>query len=161
MTDTIEQAKSSFLQAKERMCRALATTPDDRINWSPAPTARTPVQLVAHAAEVVKGLHETLDGQPIGAKNLAAADQSFREAEREFTTREAVLSLLEENSAAYIAWLEALTPDRLGTIVQLPFGFGQAPISGVIPFQAHHMNGHTAQIDYIQTIYGDRDWHMG
>jgi hypothetical protein len=29
-----------------------------------------------------------------------------------------------------------------------------------ITFPADHMRGHTAQIDYLQTIWGDHDWHM-
>lgn len=44
MEDTISQAKAEFVRAKDQVIRALATTPDDRIHWSPAPTARTPIQ---------------------------------------------------------------------------------------------------------------------
>ena len=29
-----------------------------------------------------------------------------------------------------------------------------------ITFPAYHTHGHVAQMDYIQTIYGDQDWHM-
>ena len=29
-----------------------------------------------------------------------------------------------------------------------------------ITFAAYHTHGHVAQMDYIQTIYGDQDWHM-
>ena len=44
MNEVIEEAKAEYLQAKERLIKALATTPDDRINWSPSPTSRTPIR---------------------------------------------------------------------------------------------------------------------
>jgi hypothetical protein len=32
--------------------------------------------------------------------------------------------------------------------------------SVMLPFMASHINWHTAQIHYTQTIYGDQDWHL-
>ncbi|MDQ2730209.1 MAG: DinB family protein [Armatimonadota bacterium] len=160
MKETIEREKASFLRAKASICRVLATTPDERINWSPSPTARTPIEIVAHAAATVKNLHGILDGHPFRIPNTAEADKTFREWEGEFSTREAVLSLLEANSAAYVAWLDTLTLERLNSLVELPFGMGEAPVAMALTFQAAAMNSHTPQIEYIQTIYGDRDWHM-
>ena len=34
------------------------------------------------------------------------------------------------------------------------------PMSAGVTFAAYHTHGHVAQMDYIQTIYGDQDWHM-
>src|SRR5207253_4309919 len=63
MEDVISQAKADFLRAKQLISRALATTPDDRINWSPSPSARTPIQQVAHAARAVNSINGFLDGR--------------------------------------------------------------------------------------------------
>jgi len=158
--EAIERAKAEFLRAKQGLARALATTPDDRLNWSPSPTARTPVELVGHAAGAIRSLHETLDGRTPQFGGPAEADRYFREIDKHFTSREQVLGMLEENSAAYIAWLDALTPERLNSMVELPFGFGQIPVAIGITLVPGHTNGHTAQLEYIQTIYGDRDWHV-
>ncbi|MDQ2687772.1 MAG: DinB family protein [Armatimonadota bacterium] len=158
-TTTVEQAKAEFLRAKEAITQALATTPDDRINWSSAPTARTPIECVAHAAFVVKGLHGVLNGQPLAASDPVEADRGLREWEKQFHTRDAVLSLLEQNSADYVAWLDALTPERLASMVEMPFNSGPAPMIVGLTLIPGHMNWHTAQVNYIQTIYGDRDWH--
>ena len=160
MEDTISQTKAEFVRAKERMAHALATTPDDKINWSPSPTARTPIQEVAHAARSISGIQGMLDGQPFPFSGIVEFDTTMRTAEREYTSREQVLSLLEQNSAEYLAWLDALTPERLAATVQFPFG--PAPSLAVaITFPAYHLQNHIAQMDYIQTIYGDQDWHMG
>ncbi|PQV64130.1 DinB superfamily protein [Abditibacterium utsteinense] len=157
--EIIARAKSDFLQAKALLSQALASTPDERLNWAPSPTARTPIQLAAHAAGAIKSIHEMLDGRTFEANTTAEADQSFREWESQFTTREPVLTLLEENSAAYLQWLQNLTPEALDASIELPFGSGQAPLTTALTFAPSHTNSHTAQIDYIQTIYGDRVWH--
>ena len=160
MEDIISQAKAEFTRTKERAVRALATTSEDRINWSPSPTARTPIQLVAHGAMVISGIQGMLTGQPFPYSGAAEFDTALRAAEKEFTTREQVLSLLEQNSAGYFTWLDALTPEQLASTVQMPFG-PAIPMAVGITFPAYHLSGHVAQMDYIQTIYGDRDWHMG
>jgi len=163
MTDgqaTIDQAKADYLRTKELLAHALATTPDDRLNWAPSATARTPIQLVAHSASAVKAIHSMLAGNTVEFGNPVEADRGFREWERRFDTREQVLRLLEESSAAYIAWLDTLTPDHLQDTATLPFGLGTAPVAIGLTFAPNHLLVHKAQIDYIQTIYGDHDWHM-
>ena len=160
MEDNVSQAKAEYIRAKEQLVRALATTPDSRINWSPSETSRTPIQLVAHAASAVKSIHGMLDGRPFAIEDTAEADRAFRNEERQFRTREEVLGLLEQHSAAYVAFLDGLTPERLAKTIKLPFGLGSAPLAVGLTFAADHTRGHTAQIDYIQTIYADHDWHM-
>ena len=85
-------------------------------------------------------------------------DMAQRLAEKEFTTREQVISLLEQTSAEYLAWLGTVTPALLDSTVKTPFG--PAPVVA-ITFPAYHLTGHVAQMDYMQTIYGDRDRHVG
>jgi hypothetical protein len=159
--ETIDSAKGNFLYAKSQLVRALNTTPDDRINWSPAPSARTPIEIAAHAAEGVKNIHGTLDGRTFAVPTPEEADRGFRAWEAQFKTREKVLDLLERNSEAFVGWLDGLTPERLETMVTMPFGMGQVPLSMAITFVARHTQYHVAQMDYVQTLYGDRDWHMG
>jgi hypothetical protein len=160
MQEVIENAKAQFLMAKDRLSRALANTPDDRINWSPSPSARTPIHQVAHSARSIKHILEQMSGTPFAIPTTAEADHDFREWEQQFNTREQVLDLLERNSAEYLAYLDALTPDKLDTMAKMPFGLGEAPVRGWLEAPPAHTNYHTAQIEYMQTIYGDQDWHL-
>ena len=157
--ETIERAKTDFLRAKQLLCDALETTPDDRVNWSPSATSRTPIQLVAHAASALEHIREMLNGHTFAIPTTAEADKFFRESEQQFRTREQVLLLLEENSTAYLQFLDTLTPEALGTSVEMPFGLGKAPMSAALSAAIDHTKWHASQIDYIQTIYGDRVWH--
>jgi hypothetical protein len=155
----IEHARTNFLQSKGLLSHALSTTADDRLNWSPSPTARTPIQQAAHAAASLKGILEVLNGRTLPFQSTTEADKTFREWEQQFTAREPVLGLLEENSAQYVQWLEALTPEALNTSVELSFGLGAKCLKEALSFAPSHLCWHAAQINYIQTIYGDRDWH--
>ncbi len=161
MNETIEKAKNEFLMAKGRLCHAFATTPDDRINWSATPTARTPVQLVAHSANSIQHIHNMMVGKPFTVPTSAEAEVGFREIERQYTTREEVLALLEANSNAFVAFLDALNPDQLDNMIELPYKMGQVPLHVSLAFPADHTIWHVAQLDYAQTVYGDLDWHTG
>jgi hypothetical protein len=158
--DIIGDARAGFLRSKDSLRQALTATPDDRLNWSPAPTARTPIQQVAHSAQSIRCIHDFLDGRPFPITNTKEADAFFRESESKFTTREQVLAHLEEASAAYVAWLDALTPERLAAMAELPFGMGQMPVAAGLGIPSDHTDWHRAQLEYMQTIYGDRDWGM-
>jgi hypothetical protein len=158
---TIESTKGNFLHAKASLIKALETTPDDRLNWSPSPTARTPIEIAAHAAGGVKDIFETLDGRTFAVGTPEEAELLFREWEAGFKSREQVVELLEKNADEFVRWLDELTPERLETMVTMPFGMGQVPLGLAITFITMHTRYHIAQIDYVQTIYGDRDWHMG
>ena len=160
MSNTIEKARADYKQATGRLAQLLAKTPDDRLNWSPSPSARTPIQLAAHSAEAIKNIQGFLEGHPFEITDTAKADDFFRDWEKQFTTREQVVSLLEKTNARYLAFLDALTPDRLDTLVELPFGLGKAPLAIGLTFAPNHTQTHIAQLEYIQTIYGDHDWYL-
>ena len=156
--DSVSQAKAEFLRAKARLLVALDTTPDDKLNWSPSASARTPVELVAHAASAVALIQGTISGAPWPYTSLTEADAAFRAADKPFKTRERATDHLAETSDKFIAWLDSLTPEQVGSTVQTIFG--SFPMSVAITLAADHMRGHTAQIEYIQTIWGDYDWHV-
>ncbi len=159
MEDIIASTKAELIRAKDQMTHTLATTPDDKLNWAPSSTARTPIQQVAHGANAISGIQGMLAGKPFPFSSIGEFDAAMRADEKEYTTRDQVLSLLEQNSADYLAWLDTLTSEQLASMVQLPFGPAM-PTSVCITFAADHLRQHVAQMGYIQTIYGDLDWHM-
>lgn len=158
MSNTVEEAKAELVRAKGRLTRALETTPDDRINWSPSPTARTPIHQVVHSATSIGGIQGMLAGKPWEFGGPEDMDKATREEEKSYDSREQALAVLEKHSSVYLAWLDTLTPDQVASTLDTPFG--SFPMAAAITFPADHMRGHAAQMEYIQTIYGDRDWHM-
>lgn len=157
----VEDARANFAQAKAQLEKAFAGVPDDRLNWSPSETSRTPVEIVAHAADALFHIAEMIDGRLFYQGPSADADVRFRAWEKDFKRREDALTLLEKNSAVLLDVLDRLTPERLESeMATLPFGLGQAPVALVLGAPADHTRWHVAQLEYIQTIYGDRDWRL-
>lgn len=154
----IEQAKADFLQAQQGLIRALDKTPPERQKWSPSDTARSPLEVAAHAAFAVGSMLDNLTGDTFAIPTTAEADVYFREAEQTLDSRDKVVECLERNGQAYLEWLDTVTPEILAAQMKVPFGFGEVPMTAGISFMAAHLNWHAAQIHYIQTIYGDRDW---
>lgn len=86
------------------------------------------------------------------------ADYQFRAQETGFTSAEPALQLFEDNSKHLIATFESLIPEDLERPFVAPFGMGEFPMVRALDFPADHTRWHTAQLEYIQTILGDRDW---
>ena len=149
--------KDNFQSRASRLAQGLATTPDDRINWSPTPTARTPVEVVAHVATVISTFHQVMMGAPFPDIQMDNFDAILRRQEAQYKTRESAMSLFETNREAYAEWLGQLSPEALATEVEFPFG--KVPMPVAIDMLNDHIVNHTGQLDYIQTIYGDRVWH--
>jgi hypothetical protein len=158
MEQAVNLAIQEANQLNERLLRNLAKTPDDRLNWSPTTTARTPLQLVAHCAFSMGFITTMLKGTPYPAKTTAQADGEFLELERDITTREQALSLWESRFKQYMMFLSSLQPEQMDTLVTLPFEMGALPMHYMAGMGAVHTREHVAQLEYLQTIYGDRDW---
>ncbi len=158
MDEIVTQAKAEFLRAKGRIVRALETTPDDKVNWAPSSTARTPIQLVAHAAMGTTLVQDMLQARPFPNGSTAEYDAASRKCEKEYTTREQALGILEQTSGEYLAWLDSLSPTQLASTVET--FFGSLEVASAITIPADHLRNHAAQIDYLQTIWNDTDWHL-
>ncbi len=157
MSPAVAEASGKFERAKSRLLKLLEKTPEDRVNWSPAPTARTPVELVAHAGLSIHSIHNSLMGESMNFTSTDDFDAKAREFEKGYTSRDEVVEYFTGTCTAYETWLNGLTDDFLGTMWNSPFG--EFPMAMSIQFPALHTEGHVAQLEYLQTTYGDRVWH--
>lgn len=137
---------------------ALEAVPDERLGWSPGEASRTPLELAAHVALTVGHMLGNLQGATFAVPTMSEADIFHRDQERALPTTGEILEKFDENTAAYFAWLDGLVIDDLGKEVVMPFGMGVVPISTALSFMAKHIDWHHAQLQYLQTVYGDRNW---
>jgi hypothetical protein len=99
-----------------------------------------------------------LSGQGFPAGTMEEVFAKIDEAEKAIGSREAAVQLLEDSTSAVIAALDALAPEAIGSTVQLPFG--AFPMKFIMVLPGSHMEAHAAQIDYLQTVWGDLDSHF-
>jgi hypothetical protein len=156
MTPT--EAAAELDQVRGLFLRALDKTPDDRLTWSPSPSSRTPLQLAAHSAYSLGFIKTMLESHPYATPTMEQADAEFMEMDSGVETREQAVALLNQNAEALIAYLNSVQPSELDRMVMLPFGLGQAPLGNMLGVGSMHTRSHLAQLEYLQTIYGDRSW---
>ena len=158
MESVVSEAKAEFTRAQSRIVKNFLQTPEDKLDWAPSPTARTPLQLVAHVAMSIEGMQSMFHGEFLDMSDLPALDAKWREDEKAIKTRDEALALLDKNCATYLAFLDSVTPEQATSTLNMPFG--SFPFTEVITWPADHIRSHTAQLEYLQTIYGDQTWHM-
>lgn len=109
-------------------------------------------------AQAVRDIHEQLKGNPFLVPTTAEADASFWAQEAAISTRTEALALFDSHADAFEAWLAALPAEALDLKVTMAFGMGDFPVRMGIIWPAEHTKWHIAQLEYLQTCYGDRDW---
>jgi hypothetical protein len=154
----VEAAIGELEHVKGQFLRALENTPDERLNWSPSPTSRTPLQLMAHSAYSLGFIRTMFTGTPYPTPTMAEADAEFMEMDGKIGSREEAVNLFEEKCDDMVTYLRGLAADEMDRMIDMPFKLGQAPLGAVLGVGALHTRHHLAQLEYLQTIYGDRVW---
>jgi hypothetical protein len=78
--------------------------------------------------------------------------------EAKVTTREQAVEMINSSCDAVIKALDRIQPEQLTGMAKTPFG--EVPMASWVLIPSLHMDCHKAQIDYLQTIWGDLDMHM-
>lgn len=138
------------------LSRTAKAVPEDKLNWKPLDNGRTVLDLLGDAAQspafVLGIIHGTLEYGPDLFKNFAEARAGW--------TREEALEHLEKNSQDLLRELEDFSDEKLDEPLTLPLGGGHTlPWGAWILVSYRAMMSRTAQINYIQTLYGDFERH--
>lgn len=155
--NTIEQAIQFTEQNLKQFIHNFNFIPEDKLNWSPSPTSKTSMQILAHCAVAAQGLVEPITGKD----NFTPIDDMIKQisqAEAELTDKEQALTVLKDGISKGLKAMNGLKPEDLTKIVKHPFL--DAPISFWMNLYWRHLDVHGGQIDYLQTVWGDNDFHF-
>lgn len=154
----IAQLREGVEQAKARLLGTFECVPEDKLRWSPSPSARTALQIVGHCAVVNRSFAAIIRGEGVPLSGTAQeARLQIRAMDVDFATRQEAVAQIEDSVAEVLEALDGVTDALLGTTPANPFG--ALPFAFWMSQPSNHMNGHVAQIDYLQTIWGDLEWH--
>lgn len=158
LNELIQNTKESVVQAKTQLLKTFEFVPDDKLNWSPSPTARTPVWIAAHCGASNLAFAAILRGEePLLPSDPKEAEAVVRAGGKEVTTRSEAVQSIEESTTKVLSALDDLTPDLLATTPNSPLG--PLPFTVWMQVPAMHMTGHHNQLEYLQTIWGDIQTH--
>lgn len=158
MSDTLAAARGYVESTAARLLKTLGEVPDDKLNWQPSPTSKSALRIAAHAAVSLKFLSGVVRGEAHFPASMAEAEAAGGDAEAAITSREALAAALADSTADAVAAIGALSPEQLQEDVVTPFM--TAPLAFFVNLLGRHTDNHAAQIDYLQTVWGDHVFHI-
>jgi len=157
MENFIEVCKERTTKALDRFIHDLSFVPTDKLRWSPSPTAKSALEIAAHCAGYSGGFASIISAGkfPSSAEEFLGPIQS---AIKSITTLEQAETMLRKGIADTIAALDTVQPDQIDAIIDAPHG--RPPFRFFLTLPALHLETHGAQIDYLQTCWGDMEVHL-
>lgn len=168
MSDTVQQASHTEMvghaagfaeSGKGRFLKTFDAVSDDKYGYSPAEGANTPIQIGAHIAVAnhgFAGMIEEGDDDQMPEMDVVLKMMAIEEAK--IDTAEKVVAAVEESHARLMTAINGLSAERFGATIPSPFG--DMAIAELIFYPGTHYHSHAAQVDYVQTCYGDHGFHM-
>lgn len=138
----------AITKARERLLWTLGHVADDKLDWSPAPTAHTTLQIVGHLVSANTFFTAAITGTP----SAGLGDQ-----DPVFAGRDEAVAAINASFDALVAAVDGLTDERMETPVPTPMG--EATVGFFVRLTPAHTFMHCGQIEYIQACYGDTDFH--
>lgn len=149
MAEVKVMARAAAEAAHKRFLWAVSHVPDDRLDWSPAPTAKSTLAMARHVAGSNAFIAAVLRGDKV---ETGPFDEGPAAASREDIQR-----IVDASACEVIAAIDDLPDHKLEGMLQTPFG--ESPASFFVWLPARHMDGHASQVEYIQACLGDTDYH--
>ena len=144
--------------ARNGLVRTAQAVPEDKLNWRPLENGRTTLDLLGDAAQRPRFISQLLAEQD--TYQLPPDFMAQLRAERQNWTREQCLQKLQDETDTLFEQIRALPDEDLARVVTLPLGGGLTlPLAGWIMMVYRTYISRFAQINYIQTLYGDFEPH--
>lgn len=132
--------------------------PDDKLTYTPSPTSKNALQIAAHCAVTNYGLASMLRGESSEINTFAQLFEYLNQEEAKFTSREQVVAAIDDSVENVKSAIQGVSPSSFEGMV------GQGELQGPTTFFMNlpglHMSMHSAQIDYLQTGWGDMETHF-
>ena len=145
----IETYRDNFQKGHGMLLATFNAVPDDKLNWKPADTCRSALQIAAHVAATNRYFILAFSGEP-PATDFPEIMKWIDKTSAPWTTKEKVLSELDESHKELDAIFANLPPEILDN---------ERAVIGLW-VSSFHSYEHGSQIDFLQRCWGDMDFHM-
>ncbi len=153
----IDEIKTRTQNALKSFLYTLSFVPDDKLDWSPTPTAKSALQIAAHCAG-----YSELFAWVIREKNWPCTLEQWKSTVASnimsINSKDEAIAMLSQGIDSSIAALDNVSLDEFGKIIDAPHA--QTPFTFFLNLPALHLESHESQIDYLQTCWGDLEVHF-
>ena len=145
--------------AIDTLFRTARAVPADKLDWRPLDEGRSVLDQLQECAQIPLWHARFLQTRVV----YPVDEESFRqelEKRRQWSTLDECERACRDNGERLFAAIRAIPDDELDHMIELPFNGGMS-LSLADILMLHHNNTiyHLGQINYIQTLYGDKDMH--
>jgi uncharacterized damage-inducible protein DinB len=142
------------LRAGEALTQAVRAMPLEGLTWKPHTASRPALSLLGHCAVTNLVYASVLANAPLPFRSQAESDAATDECD----TLPKACAYLHRSLTRLCDTLIALPAERLTEMVILPDG-EKMPSALAMLVPANHMQYHLGQINYLQTLMGDEEYH--
>lgn len=154
--DIITLCKDRAKESLDYFLAVLSFVPEDKLHWSPTPTAKSAFQILAHCAGYSGAFAEIIRTARFPGTGEEFRKRVYAEIES-ITTLEEGIAMLQKGIEDSIAALDTVRPELVDSEIESPQG--STPFIFFLTLPALHIEGHTSQIDYLQTCWDDQVVH--
>lgn len=127
--------------------------PEDKLNWSPLDAGRTVMDQLQECAITADMFLPYFDAS---YTPMAKGYEEFGAISSQWKTIDECEAKCKELTAKLTAAIEATPAEKMAEVHDLPWG-EKHTLGAIATFHAWNMTYHLGQINYIQTLYGDKE----
>lgn len=158
ISEVVAQAKSDFERSSVRLIHLFSFVPDDKLMWTPSPTAKSSLRIVAHCGFTSKFFADVITGSmPESMPSAEEFLKGLHESEEKIANRVDAIALVKETTEELCNAIDTVNAENFHSPRNSPFG--APPLKFWISQGREQMAGHAGQLEYLQTIWGDLDNH--
>jgi len=152
--------KKFAVEGMEQFLTTFSFVPDDKLTWTPVPTAKSAIRIAAHTA-LYAGRFASMIAtrKPPFGDNLAAWIAQRNAEEAAITNRADIEIIFRKGTAEVLAALDSLTQEAIEAPLDFGVGFSP-PMKFLMNLPGTHAIAHAAQIDFLQTCWDDQVVHF-
>jgi uncharacterized damage-inducible protein DinB len=138
--------------------KAARAVPEDKLSWKPLDLGRSVLDQAQELAQCPDYVTGMVKGEK-SSDNDGDWDAVIKERQA-WTTLDKCQEIANERLAALYDAIRACPDERLKETVWLPYDGGRDfTIEEIMDYPRWNANYHSGQINYIQTLYGDKEMH--
>ena len=137
---------ASYLDwANKNICHNLDFIPEDKMNWKPEPTAKSPLEIIEHMTGTLNMMTSGVSGQP--KKELP-----------DVTNRQQAKDLVNQMIQDHVTVIRGLSDAQMQETAHL--AIGDFPMAVAVGMPVIETINHHGQLTYIETLLGDDESHL-
>lgn len=145
----------------EMFLRNFSHVPDDKLTWTPTPTAKSAIRIAAHTALYAGRFARMIEARrtPV-VDNLAEWLAERNAEEMALTCRTEMEAVFRRGTDEVLAALDTLTPEEIGSTIDSGQGWSMS-MTFLMGLPGWHATLHNGQIDFLQTCWDDQEIYVG